>query len=109
MATAQHVYEEHDSVDDNLLHRISDDVFYLKLTFLARDLGIPEAEIQRIDELKEPKERTFKVCIFYFVLTEQFSISTVTFFIKFDMTNLSKMAIFIDFNGNLDYFCCKYS
>ena len=70
MAAAQHVYQEDDSVDDNLLNQTSDYVFYDNLWSLARDLEVSETEIRRIADIKDPKEKIFKVCIFYFVLAE---------------------------------------
>ena len=63
MATAQRVYEDNDNVDDTLLNQISKYVFYDQLWSLARDIGIPQTEISGMVEIKDPKEKIFKVCM----------------------------------------------
>ena len=61
MATAQRVYKENDNVDDTLLNQISKKVFYKNLSSLARDLGIPQTEIDAMVEIKDPQDKTYKV------------------------------------------------
>ena len=64
MATGgvRRLYEEDDKVDEYLLNQVSKWVLYQRLGFLARDLGITQAELSRIRGAKmEPEEQIFQV------------------------------------------------
>ena len=67
MAMARGPYEENDNVDDTLLNQISKYVFYDNLWSLARYLGIPQTEISRMVEIKDPQEKVFKVRIIIYM------------------------------------------
>ena len=55
------IYSEDDEVDEFLLNQLSRSILHGYLPSLARDLGIPQAEINTVAASHPPREQCFQV------------------------------------------------
>ena len=63
---SERLYEEDDLLDERLLNQISKWIMYDRLPFLARHLGLSDAEISRIRfYYRSPEEHCFQVLILF--------------------------------------------